>query len=113
RRPECETDEGRQLGDSANTRSQQRGGFKGEGYKVFISLDLSGNSLHQRRYRDSSGGQVTLKENLAAAIILRAGWQKGTPLIDLMCGSGTLLIEVAMMATDHAPGLHRQQWGFS
>ncbi len=113
RRPECETDERRQLRDSANTRSQQRSGFKGEGYKVVISLDLSGNSLHQRGYRDSSGGQAPLKENLAAAIILRAGWQKGTPLIDPMCGSGTLLIEAAMMATDHAPGLHRQQWGFS
>jgi len=81
--------------------------------KALISLDLSGNSLHQRGYRDRSGGQAPLKENLAAAIILRAGWQKGTPLIDPMCGSGTLLIEAAMMATDHAPGLHRQQWGFN
>lgn len=53
-----------------------------------------------------------IKETLAAAIVMRSGWQPGTPLLDPMCGSGTLLIEAAMLATDRARGLHRGQWGF-
>ncbi|ATG00531.1 MULTISPECIES: bifunctional 23S rRNA (guanine(2069)-N(7))-methyltransferase RlmK/23S rRNA (guanine(2445)-N(2))-methyltransferase RlmL [Lelliottia] len=77
-----------------------------------ISLDLCGEGLHQRGYRDRAG-IAPIKENLAAAIVMRSGWQPGTPLLDPMCGSGTLLIEAAMMATDRAPGLHRGQWGFS
>ncbi|HIE0658320.1 MULTISPECIES: bifunctional 23S rRNA (guanine(2069)-N(7))-methyltransferase RlmK/23S rRNA (guanine(2445)-N(2))-methyltransferase RlmL [unclassified Providencia] len=76
-----------------------------------VALDLSGDSLHIRGYRDLAG-QAPLKETLAAAIINRSGWQQGTPLVDPMCGSGTLLIEAAMMATDKAPGLHRTHWGF-
>ncbi|OON40981.1 23S rRNA (guanine(2445)-N(2))/(guanine(2069)-N(7))-methyltransferase [Izhakiella australiensis] len=76
-----------------------------------IALDLSGEGLHQRGYRQQAG-QAPLKENLAAAIVLRSGWRPGTPLVDPMCGSGTLLIEAAMMATDRAPGLHRTHWGF-
>lgn len=86
--------------------------------KVHISLDLSGQSLHRRGYRQSQG-EAPLKENLASAILLRANWlsiaeQKGF-LIDPMCGSGTLLIEGFMMAADIAPGLMRatHQWGFS
>ncbi|MBN3217593.1 bifunctional 23S rRNA (guanine(2069)-N(7))-methyltransferase RlmK/23S rRNA (guanine(2445)-N(2))-methyltransferase RlmL [Pectobacterium polaris] len=77
-----------------------------------VSLDLSGDGLHQRGYRDLAG-LAPLKENLAAAIVLRSGWQNGTPLIDPMCGSGTLLIEAAMIASDRAPGLHRTHWGFN
>lgn len=77
-----------------------------------VSLDLSGEGLHQRGYRDAAG-EAPLKENLAAAIVLRSGWQVGTPLVDPFCGSGTLLIEAAMMATDCAPGLHRTRWGFT
>ncbi|MGV3344863.1 bifunctional 23S rRNA (guanine(2069)-N(7))-methyltransferase RlmK/23S rRNA (guanine(2445)-N(2))-methyltransferase RlmL [Enterobacteriaceae bacterium LUAb1] len=76
-----------------------------------IALDLSGEGLHQRGYRQQAG-QAPLKENLAAAIVLRSGWQPGTPMIDPMCGSGTLLIEAAMIASDRAPGLYRQHWGF-
>ena len=76
-----------------------------------ISLDLSGEGLHLRGYRDGTG-QAPIKENLAAAIVMRSGWQPGTPLLDPMCGSGTLLIEAAMWATDRAPGLHRGHWGF-
>ncbi|EFE54852.1 THUMP domain protein [Providencia rettgeri DSM 1131] len=79
--------------------------------KASVALDLSGDSLHIRGYRDLAG-QAPLKETLAAAIINRSGWQQGTPLVDPMCGSGTLLIEAAMMATDKAPGLHRTHWGF-
>ena len=77
-----------------------------------ISLDLSGEGLHLRGYRDRTGF-APIKENLAAAIVMRSGWQPGTPLLDPMCGSGTLLIEAAMWATDRAPGLHRGHWGFS
>lgn len=77
-----------------------------------VALDLSGEGLHQRGYRDLTG-QAPLKENLAAAIIQRSGWQPGTPMVDPMCGSGTLLIEAAMMASDRAPGLHRAHWGFT
>ncbi|MCU5775056.1 bifunctional 23S rRNA (guanine(2069)-N(7))-methyltransferase RlmK/23S rRNA (guanine(2445)-N(2))-methyltransferase RlmL [Erwiniaceae bacterium BAC15a-03b] len=76
-----------------------------------IALDLSGDGLHMRGYRQQAG-QAPLKETLAAAIVMRSGWQAGTPLIDPMCGSGTLLIEAAMIATDRAPGLHRTHWGF-
>ncbi|MCT8343403.1 MULTISPECIES: bifunctional 23S rRNA (guanine(2069)-N(7))-methyltransferase RlmK/23S rRNA (guanine(2445)-N(2))-methyltransferase RlmL [Photorhabdus] len=79
--------------------------------KASVALDLSGDGLHIRGYRDLAG-QAPLKENLAAAIILRSGWQIGTPMVDPMCGSGTLLIEAAMMAADRAPGLHRNHWGF-
>ncbi len=77
-----------------------------------IALDLSGDGLHQRGYRQQTG-QAPLKENLAAAIVLRSGWQSGTPLVDPMCGSGTLLIEAAMIASDRAPGLQRKHWGFT
>ncbi|WP_272676863.1 bifunctional 23S rRNA (guanine(2069)-N(7))-methyltransferase RlmK/23S rRNA (guanine(2445)-N(2))-methyltransferase RlmL [Providencia sp. PROV076] len=79
--------------------------------RASVALDLSGDSLHIRGYRDLAG-QAPLKETLAAAIINRSGWQQGTPLVDPMCGSGTLLIEAAMMATDKALGLHRTHWGF-
>jgi len=80
-----------------------------------ISLDLSGPSLHKRGYR-SSTGIAPLKENLAAALLVRAGWpslveQQGV-LVDPLCGSGTLLIEAALMAADIAPGLFRKRFGF-
>lgn len=78
---------------------------------AYISLDLSGEGLHLRGYRDRTG-LAPIKENLAAAIVMRSGWVPGTPLLDPMCGSGTLLIEAAMWATDRAPGLHRGHWGF-
>ena len=80
-----------------------------------ISLDLSGESLHRRGYRAQTV-EAPLKENLAAAILMRAHWpsiaNEGGALIDLMCGSGTLLIEGALIAADAAPGLARQYFGF-
>lgn len=80
-----------------------------------VSLDLSGTSLHQRGYRLQQGA-APLKENLAAAILLRAGWpelaKQGYALSDPMCGMATFLIEGAMMAADMAPGLKREYWGF-
>ena len=80
-----------------------------------IYLDLSGSSLHQRHYRLETG-TAPLKENLAAALLLRSRWDEISAdqgaFIDVMCGSGTLVIEAALMAADVAPGLTRNQWGF-
>ncbi|RHW22456.1 bifunctional 23S rRNA (guanine(2069)-N(7))-methyltransferase RlmK/23S rRNA (guanine(2445)-N(2))-methyltransferase RlmL [Pseudomonas jilinensis] len=84
--------------------------------EVQLALDLSGQSLHQRGYRLQQGA-APLKENLAAAILIRAGWpelaSQGAALADPMCGSGTFLVEAALIAADIAPNLHRQHWGFS
>ena len=81
-----------------------------------LSLDLAGEALHRRGIGRETG-DAPLKENLAAAILLLAGWPEaaaeGRPLVDLMCGSGTLLLEAAWMARDVAPGLHRDRWGFT
>ncbi len=80
-----------------------------------LSLDLSGDSLHRRGYR-ATAGEAPLKETLAAAIVQLSGWQQQADetsyLIDPMCGSGTLLIEAAMMLGDSAPGLQRRKFGF-
>ena len=78
---------------------------------VVLSLDLSGDALHMRGYREDTG-KAPLRETLAAAIVLRSGWQKGRPLVDPMCGSGTLLIEAAQMEAQIAPQLYRLHWGF-
>lgn len=79
--------------------------------ELIISLDLSGEVLHMRGYREETG-KAPLRETLAAAIVLRSGWQKGTPLVDPMCGSGTLLIEAAQMQANIAPQINRIHWGF-
>ena len=91
-----------------------------------ISLDISGGSLHQRGYR-RKGAVAPLKENLAAALLERAGWNEmvlqknmeqlkgdnGKPaFVDPMCGSGTFLIEAAMIASNTAPGLLRKNFSF-
>lgn len=82
---------------------------------AYLSVDLSGGSLHQRGYR-LQAGVAPLKENLAAAVLLRADWPgiaaRGGALVDPLCGSGTLLLEGAMMAADIAPGLGRKRFGF-
>ena len=80
-----------------------------------LSLDMSGESLHRRGYR-RAGAQAPLKENLAAAILMRSDWAalaaQGAPLLDPMCGSGTLVLEAALIAADVAPGLSRERYGF-
>jgi 23S rRNA (guanine2445-N2)-methyltransferase / 23S rRNA (guanine2069-N7)-methyltransferase len=80
-----------------------------------LSLDLSGHSLHRRGYREQAGA-APLKENLAAAILMLADWPalaaQGAPLLDPMCGSGTLPIEAALMAADVAPGCLGRRFGF-
>ena len=86
------------------------------GENAQLSLDLSGESLHRRGYRDINI-KAPIKENLAAAMLLRSGWpeiaEQGGSLIDPMCGSGTLLLEGAMIAADYAPGLLRDYFGFT
>lgn len=80
-----------------------------------VSVDLLGYSLHQRGYRIAAG-DAPLKENIAAAMLVRAGWEsllaKGYDFVDPFCGSGTLLIEAAMMATQTAPGLLNHHHAF-
>jgi 23S rRNA (guanine2445-N2)-methyltransferase / 23S rRNA (guanine2069-N7)-methyltransferase len=86
-----------------------------EGATALLSVDFSGESLHRRGYR-SEGGRAPLKENVAAAVLLRSGWAQvfadGGSLLDPMCGSGTFLTEGALIAADAAPALNREYFGF-
>ena len=79
--------------------------------QTIISLDWAGAPLHQRGYRTQTNA-APLRESLAAALLLRAGWPKlaseGATLLDPMCGAGTLVLEAAQMARDIAPGLQRR-----
>ncbi|GGO69505.1 bifunctional 23S rRNA (guanine(2069)-N(7))-methyltransferase RlmK/23S rRNA (guanine(2445)-N(2))-methyltransferase RlmL [Bowmanella pacifica] len=82
--------------------------------KIGVYLDLSGASLHQRHYR-LKAGSAPVKEHIAAAMLYRSGWaaNRQAPLADPMCGAGTIVIEAALMAANQAPGLLRNQWGFT
>ena len=81
--------------------------------EVMVTLDTTGESLHKRGYRTLSS-KAPLTETLAAALIMLTPWKKNRILVDPFCGSGTFLIEAAMMAAGIAPGMHRgftaQQW---
>ncbi len=83
--------------------------------RAAVGIDLSGEPLHRRGYRQS-GVEAPLKENLAAALLVRCGWpamaDAGASFVDPMCGSGTLVIEAALMAAEVAPGLLRRRFGF-
>lgn len=80
--------------------------------KLTWYLDLSGDSLHRRGYRQQQGA-APLRETLAAAVALRAGVNQQTSVVyDPFCGSATLLLEAAMIRFDRAPGLTRRGWGF-
>lgn len=83
--------------------------------RLALGIDLSGHSLHMRGYRTEKG-VAPLKENLAAALLMRASWPElaaaGGDFVDPMCGSGTLAIEAAMMALDLAPGRKQARFGF-
>jgi 23S rRNA (guanine2445-N2)-methyltransferase / 23S rRNA (guanine2069-N7)-methyltransferase len=85
------------------------------GPQVTVSLDLSGEGLHRRGYR-TQAGEAPLRENLAAGILLRAGWDEkcatAGEFLDPMCGSGTLVIEAAMIAARIAPNARRHYFGF-
>ena len=77
---------------------------------VTLYLDLSGDPLFMRGWRGATG-EAPLRENLAAGIVRLSGWDGVEPLLDPMCGSGTLVIEAAMIALDIAPG-GRRSFGF-
>jgi len=89
--------------------------IRGHKGRAVIAIDLVGESLHRRGYRQLNV-PAPLKENLAAALLMRADWpaiaSRGGALIDPMCGSGTFLIEAAWMAMGIAPGILRVRWGF-
>jgi 23S rRNA (guanine2445-N2)-methyltransferase / 23S rRNA (guanine2069-N7)-methyltransferase len=95
------------------------------GTRLTLAIDLAGESLHRRGYRGAAG-EAPLKENVAAGVLLRAGWEslvarsapgealaaQGAEFLDPLCGSGTLVIEAALIACDRAPGLTRDYFGF-
>jgi putative N6-adenine-specific DNA methylase len=82
--------------------------WKGE--DATLSLDFSGRKLTDRGYRKLPG-KAPMRESIAAAILMEAGYDGTTPLVVPMCGSGTIAIEGALMATDRAPGLLRSAYG--
>ena len=81
------------------------------GERVTLSLDSSGESLHKRGYRVEQT-EAPINEVLAAGIILKSGWRGDCPLVDPMCGSGTFLIEGAMIAAGIMPGIYRKRFAF-
>ena len=101
--------------DIATERPSVRVHAHANGPNVTISIDLSGEGLHRRGYR-AQAGEAPLRENLAAGILLRAGWpekcKNAAEFLDPMCGSGTLVIEAAMIAANVAPGARRHYFGF-
>ncbi|MDR1102200.1 MAG: THUMP domain-containing protein [Tannerella sp.] len=76
-----------------------------------VALDSSGESLHKRGYRTAQG-EAPINETLAAGMILKTGWRGESNFVDPMCGSGTLLIEAAMIALNIPPGLYRKEYAF-
>ena len=84
---------------------------RGHKNQFSVALDTTGDSLFMRGYRLSTG-EAPLKENLAAGLIGLTDWDKQSSIVDLFCGSGTILIEAAMMALNVAPGLQRKKFGF-
>ncbi len=79
--------------------------------KALIALDLAGEPLFRRGYRRDAG-PAPIKETLAAAVVRLSGWDRCSPLLDPLCGSGVIPIEAALWAARHAPGLARAQFGF-
>lgn len=79
--------------------------------KFYVYLDTSGEPLLQRGYRKQSG-DAPIKETLAAGLLFLSGWDKKTPIVDPFCGSGTILIEAALMASNIAPGTLRKHFAF-
>ena len=85
------------------------------GPQIIVALDMAGEGLHRRGYR-LEAGEAPLRENLAAGVLLRARWDEAATrdaeFLDPLCGSGTLVIEAAMIAARRAPGLTREYFGF-
>ena len=83
-----------------------------QGNRASLALDLGGGPLH-RRGLEREAGAAPLKEHVAAAMLQRSAWDGRSPLVDPMCGAGTLLLEAAMLAQDWAPGLSRPRHGLT
>lgn len=81
------------------------------GSDVTLSLDSSGESLHKRGWREAQT-EAPINEVLAAGIILKSGWRGDAPFVDPMCGSGTFLVEAALIAANIAPGIYRKSFAF-
>jgi 23S rRNA G2445 N2-methylase RlmL len=79
--------------------------------RATVYLDYSGDSLHEHGFRTQQG-TAPIKETLAAALVRYSGWDRASPLVDPMCGSGTLLLEAGLWAAQRAPGLARDSFGF-
>ncbi|HEY6077408.1 MAG TPA: THUMP domain-containing protein [Polyangiaceae bacterium] len=79
--------------------------------RATVYLDYSGDSLHEHGFRQQQGA-APIKETLAAALLRYSGWDRCSPLVDVMCGSGTLLLEAGLWAARRAPGLSRSDFGF-
>lgn len=79
--------------------------------RVTLQIDSSGHSLHRRGWRRAQG-RAPLAETLAAAMLLASNWDGRSPVLDPFCGSGTILVEAALLATGTAPGLMRPRFGF-
>lgn len=79
--------------------------------RATVYLDYSGDSLHEHGFRQHQGA-APIKETLAAALVRYSGWDRESPLVDPMCGSGTLLLEAGLWAARRAPGLGRDSFGF-
>jgi putative N6-adenine-specific DNA methylase len=79
--------------------------------RATVNLDYSGASLHEHGFR-SREGTAPIRETLAAALVRFSGWTGDSPMVDPMCGSGTLLIEAGLWAARRAPGLSRERFGF-
>lgn len=79
--------------------------------EVTLSLDSSGESLHKRGWREAQT-EAPINEVLAAGIILKTGWRGDSPFVDPMCGSGTFLVEAALIAANIAPGIYRKSFAF-
>jgi 23S rRNA (guanine2445-N2)-methyltransferase / 23S rRNA (guanine2069-N7)-methyltransferase len=79
--------------------------------RATVYLDYSGDSLHEHGFRKQQGA-APIKETLAAALVRYSGWDRASPLVDPMCGSGTLLLEAGLWAAQRAPGLARDSFGF-
>jgi putative N6-adenine-specific DNA methylase len=102
-----------QWGERSSVDSQQpdvRVNVHIHGDRCIVSLDSSGHSLHRRGYR-AAVGTAPLKESLAAALVKMTGWPGTVPLLDPLCGSGTLPLEAALAAMNVAPGLFAKQFG--
>ena len=100
-----------QRPDVDNQRPDLRVHIQGYKNEFHVSIDTTGDGLYMRGYR-LEAGEAPIKENLAAGLLKVAEWDGQSPIVDPMCGSGTFLIEAAMMAMNIAPGSLRNRFGF-